>query len=145
MRLLLLTLWHHVRYSDNNWQVNVTSSFHSTVRSVWMDLVELEEHRLGYVVCSGLITLNFSEHHTCLLITLKKIKIYNFWWYNVASNNGCLCGLVVPGAEAPPLPRECLGSISRAGTLDSGYHPSKVGEMSSNWLTVGDSCWKLRM
>ena len=32
-----------------------------------------------------------------------------------------------------PLMRECLGSTPKAGKLDSGYHPSEVGEMSSNY------------
>ena len=35
--------------------------------------------------------------------------------------------------RSPPLMREGLGSTPKAGKLDSGYHPSEVGEMSSNY------------
>ena len=35
--------------------------------------------------------------------------------------------------RSPPLMREGLGSTPGAGKIDSGYHPSEVGEMSSNY------------
>jgi len=44
-----------------------------------------------------------------------------------------------------PLMRECLGSIPRAGKFESGFYPSAVGKMSSNYETVGDCCGRLQL
>jgi hypothetical protein len=41
---------------------------------------------------------------------------------------------------SPPLVRKGLVSTPRAGKLDQGYHPSEVGEMSSNYYYAGDCC-----
>ena len=40
---------------------------------------------------------------------------------------------VAEGMPSPPLMREGLGSTPGAGKLNTGYHPSEVGEMSSNY------------
>jgi len=34
--------------------------------------------------------------------------------------------------RSPPFTREGLGSISRVGKLDSGFHPSEFGQIGSN-------------
>ena len=80
--------------------------------------------------------LNHALHSlTCFVDKIANLKIA------VSSRVTSVC--VAEWLRSPPLMRESLGSTPGAGKLDSGYHPSEVGEISGHneqWVTAVEDC-----